>query len=70
MQLEVRSNLTRQLDDTVILHDQRVGSSLGNGGDRTGGLGELVFEYESVEGEVATHAAAVQGFHHQRQLGQ
>ena len=47
----------------TILHDERVGAGFGDRGDALRSFCQLVLEDEGVEGEIALHAAAVQGPH-------
>ena len=68
VKLDVGRDLARQRCHARVLHDQRVGAGFGDGGERTHGLVEFVFEDQRVEGDEALDAAGVQGAHHFRQF--
>ena len=54
-------DLANQLQNTDILHDDRVGSSLGDGRQHARSFVEFMLEDESVESDEAFHTAAMEG---------
>ena len=65
---QVGRDLLRHADDAGVLHDDRVGSRLGDFGQRARRFVEFVAEDERVESDEALHPAPVEGGHHFRQF--
>ena len=70
MDLQLGRDLAGQAGDAHILHNDRVGSGLGDRSQRAGSLLKLVVEDQRVESYIALCAALVQVAHHFRQLGE
>ena len=70
MDLKLRCDLSRQLGDPNVLHDDRIRARLGDRGQASGRFGQLMIEDQGVEGNVALDPALMQGAHHVRQFGQ
>ena len=70
VKLDLGRDAACQAHNARVLDDQRVGAGFGDRGNRPGGLGQFVLEYQGVEGNEAFHPAGVERAENLGQFGE